>query len=81
MRTWSLDGHESFVQVWHEAEEHAIWKEIPLDNPFGSKESMLEPLKIGDVDTAGSTIAGLAAGTMPLEPHGVNLHTEVVGTT
>ena len=68
--------HESYVQVWREAEEHAIWKKIPPDNPFGSKEAMLERLKIGDEDAAGAKIAGLAAVTKPLQPHGVNQHTE-----
>ena len=65
--------HDSYVEVWREAEEHAIWEKIPPDNPFGSKEAMLERLKIGDEDAAGAKVAGLAAVTKPLQPHGGQL--------
>ena len=66
--------HDSYVEVWREAEEHAIWEKIPPDNPFGSKEAMLERLKIGDEDAAGAKVAGLAAVTKPLKRHGTNQH-------
>ena len=62
--------YASYVQLWSEAEEQAIWDKVPPDNPYGSKEAMLERLKIGDEDSASAKVAGLAAVTRPLQPHG-----------
>ena len=62
--------YASYVQLWREAEEQAIWDKVPPDNPFGSKEAMLNALAVGDEDLAGAKVAGLAAVTKPLQPHG-----------
>ena len=65
--------HRSYLQIWREAEEHAIWEKVPPDNPYGTKLQMLERLKIGDEDSANAKVAGLAAITKPLKQHGGHL--------
>ena len=60
----------SYVQLWREAEEQAIWDKVPPDNPYGSKEAMLKALAVGDEDSASAKVAGLAAMAKPLQPHG-----------
>ena len=39
-------GHDAYVRIWAEAEEHEIWTKVPPDKPFGSKEAMLKELEI-----------------------------------
>ena len=63
----------SYIQVWHEAEEHAIWEKIPPDSPFGSKDALLERLRVGDENLANAKVAGLAAVPKHLKPRGGHL--------
>lgn len=62
--------YSSYVRIWREAEEYEIWKKVPPENPFGSKEAMLERLNVADEDVASAKIAGLAVVAKPLKPHG-----------
>ena len=66
----NFDGsYESYERIWREAEEHEIWKIVPPDNPFGSKDAMLKRLAVGDIETAKVKIATLAAVVEPVNPH------------
>lgn len=60
----------SYVRIWREAEQHEIWKKVPPENPFGSKEAMLQRLRVADDDVASAKIAELAVVAKPLKPHG-----------
>ena len=40
---------------------------MPPEKPYGSKEAMLERLKIGDEDSASAKVAGLAVMAKPLK--------------
>ena len=62
--------HDSYIRIWREAEEHAIWEKVPPDNPYGSKDAMLERLSIGDEGTANARVAGVAVLAKPLQRHG-----------
>ena len=53
--------HDSYIQTWREAEEHAVWEKVPPDNPYGSKEAMLAQLRMGDEGYANAKVAGLAS--------------------
>ena len=41
--------YELYMRTWEEAETHQVWDKVPYDNPYGSKERMLEALEIGDI--------------------------------
>ena len=60
----------SYVQLWREAEEQAIWDKVPPDNPYGSKEAMLNALAVGDEDAANAKLAAESAMVKPLKQHG-----------
>ena len=62
-------GYEAYARTWQEAEEHAIWEKIPPENPYGTKEAMLERLAIDDDEGAKAKVAAHAAVTKPLFKH------------
>lgn len=62
--------YDSYVQLWREVEEQAVWDKVPPDNPYGSKEAMLKALAVGDEDSASAKVAGMAAATRPLNANG-----------
>ena len=41
-----------YLGAWADADEHRIWEKVPYDNPYGTKEAMLEGLKVGDDEAA-----------------------------
>ena len=54
----SLDlDFERYQWAWQEAEEHRIWERIPQNNPYGTKEAMLERLQVGDEEAARTRVA------------------------
>ena len=67
----NLDGsYESYARTWKEADEHEIWNVVPPDDPFGSKEAMLERLAVGDAESAKTKVATLAAVVEPASKPG-----------
>lgn len=48
---------ERYLETWKEAEEYRVWEKVPYDNPYGSKEVMLEKLALGDDATARARVA------------------------
>lgn len=49
--------YELYMKTWSEAEEHCVWEKVPYENPFGTKEAMLERLKVGDEAAARVRVA------------------------
>lgn len=67
----SLDlDFERYQRAWQDAEYHSIWEKIPPDNPYGSKEAMLERLQVGDEATARARVAANAIPARPLGGRG-----------
>ena len=67
----SLDLNlDRYLAVWAEAEEHKVWEKIPYDNPYGTKEKMLQDLALGDEARARARVAGQAVIAMPLRANG-----------
>ena len=46
-----------YMKTWREAEEYRVWEKVPYENPFGTKEAMLERLKVGDEAVARIRVA------------------------
>ncbi len=42
----------SYLSVMEEAKAYKVWEVVPESNPFGTKEKMVEALKIGDEQAA-----------------------------
>ena len=61
--------HDSYLRIWQEAEKYTIWEKVPPDKPYGSREVMLEELRIGDEDGANAKVAALAAIALPMKGH------------
>ena len=59
-----------YVQTWAEAEEHQIWEKIPYDNPYATKEKMLEQLSVGDDVMARALTSEQAVSAIPLGKNG-----------
>ena len=59
-----------YVQTWAEAEEHQVWEKIPYDNPYGTKEKMLEQLGVGDDAQARARTSAQAVDAIPLRKNG-----------
>ena len=68
--------YELYMRTWEDAETYAIWEKVPYDNPYGSKERMLEALEIGDIPAAKARVMEKAMTVQPLAQHGSNQHTE-----
>ena len=67
----SLDlDYERYQRVWKEAEVHALWEKIPPDNPYGTKEAMLERLQVGDEEEARARVAANAIPARALNRNG-----------
>ena len=67
----SLDlDYERYNRAWEEAETHKIWEKIPPDNPYGTKEAMLERLQVGDEMAAKARVAAQAIPARPAQRHG-----------
>ena len=66
-------AYDQYMRTWAEAEEHAIWEKIPPDNPFGTKDAMLEQLDVGDEVAAKARVAVQAIASRPLKRHGGHL--------
>lgn len=66
--------YELYKRTWEEAESYEVWNKVPYDNPYGSKEQMLEALKVGDVPAAKARVAERAMAAAPLADHGTNQH-------
>ncbi len=54
-----------YEKTWDEAEEHRVWEKVPYEQPYGSKEKMLEALEVGDVPAARAKVAGMAMNATP----------------
>lgn len=62
--------YERYRGVWQEAEDHKLWEQVPPDNPYGSKEAMLERLQVGDEESARARVAANAIPARPMQKHG-----------
>ena len=49
--------YDLYMKTWSEAEEYRVWEKVPYENPFGTKEAMLERLKVGDEAAARVRVA------------------------
>ena len=76
-RTLNFD-YSLYKRTWEDAETHQVWDKVPYDNPYGSKEKMLEALEVGDIPAAKARVAENAMSVRPLAEHGANQHTEDV---
>lgn len=56
---------ERYLETWKEAEEYRVWEKVPYENPYGSKEAMLEKLALGDDAAARSRVAIQAMPSRP----------------
>ena len=72
-KSLNLD-YELYQRTWNEAESHRIWEKIPPDNPYGTKEAMLERLKVGDEEAARARVAAQAIPARAIQRQGVNQH-------
>ncbi len=54
-----------YENTWAAAEEHQVWENVPYEQPYGSKERMLEALEVGDVPAARAKVAGMAMNAIP----------------
>ena len=54
-----------YEKTWVEAEEHRVWEKVPYEQPYGSKERMLEALEVGDVPAARVRVAAKAMTAIP----------------
>jgi hypothetical protein len=68
-QTFTLD-YDRYMKVWTEAEEHRVWEKVPYDNPFGTKENMLQRLALGDQGAARVRVMEKAMNAEPLGKNG-----------
>lgn len=73
-RTLNFDC-DLYMRTWEDAETYQVWTKVPYDNPYGSKERMLEALAIGDIPAAKARVAEKAMSVAPLGEVGSNQHT------
>ncbi len=66
--------YELYMRTWADAESYEVWNKVPYDNPYGSKERMLEALEIGDIPEAKARVVEKAMTAQPLNSHGSNQH-------
>ena len=77
---WGLleTSYDSYVATLKLIDEHRVWEKIPEDNPFGTREAMLEALAIGDEETARREVQDRlkrrALQTKALQQHGGTNH-------
>lgn len=45
-------SYEAYIETWNDAEEYRVWDKIPYEQPYGTKEAMLEALEVGDTKMA-----------------------------
>ena len=62
--------YELYKRTWADAEAHEVWNNVPYDNPYGSKERMLEALEIGSIPEAKARVIEKAMTAQPLSQHG-----------
>ena len=62
--------YDLYMRTWEEAETYQVWDKVPYDNPYGSKERMLEALEIGDIPAARARVAEKAMTVMSPGTHG-----------
>ena len=62
--------YELYKRTWTDAEAYEVWNKVPYDNPYGSKERMLEALEIGDIPEAKARVVEKAMTAQPLGQHG-----------
>ena len=67
---------ERYLTTLTEAEKYRVWEVVPVDEPFGSKEKMIEVLEIGDENEAKQRLQQRALKTVALRHHGANQHRE-----
>ena len=68
-QTFTLD-YDRYMEVWTEAEEHRVWEKVPYDNPFETKENMLQRLALGDQGAARVRVMEKAMNAEPLGKNG-----------
>ena len=78
-RTLNFD-YDLYKRTWEDAEAYEVWNHVPYDNPYGSKERMLEALAVGDIPAAKALVAEKAMTAQPLGEHGANQHTQAGDT-
>ena len=54
-----------YENAWAEAERHRVWEKVPYEQPYGSKERMLEALDVGEVPAARTRVAAKAMTANP----------------
>lgn len=72
-RTLNFD-YDLYKRTWEDAETYQVWGKLPYDNPYGSKERMLEALEVGDIPAARARVAEKAMTAKPLGNIGDNQH-------
>ena len=55
-------SYETYVRTWADAEEYRVWEKVPYDNPYGTKEAMLEALGGRGRKDGAKAYAGPAGG-------------------
>ncbi len=67
-------SYDTYIRTWTDAEEFRVWEKIPYDNPYGSKEAMLEALEVGDAKMAQKRmqVQRVAATARKIRDHGGN---------
>ena len=55
-----------YMRTWIEAEEHRVWEKVPYDNPYGTKQAMLDALSIGDDAAARAKVTVQSMPSRPL---------------
>ena len=55
-----------YMRTWAEAEEYQVWEKVPYDNPYGTKQAMLDALSIGDDAAARAKVAVQSMPSRPL---------------
>lgn len=62
--------YDLYMRTWEDAETHQVWEKVPYDNPYNSKERMLEALEIGDIPAARARVAEKAMTIMSSRTNG-----------
>ena len=58
---------DRYLKRWQEAEKYRVWEKIPPNQPFGTKEAMIEALSISDEEMARARVVKQALTARPLQ--------------
>ena len=69
-------NYEHYMTILGEAKQERIWEKVPPDKPYGSEDTMLKQVEVGNAKDAQKRmkVQTLAAQARALQKHGANQH-------